>query len=257
MIKFGSLVVFALATFSLNAQISSGKTEDPKKEEAKIETPKVKRVPTEGTDELVLFGGGAYAKTFRELKENVSPYGDPLGERINESGLGAFSFQFGMRNRINHSLSYEAGLSFDKYGEEYSYKATEDDSAFSYTNKYAFVSIPIQLFYTYGKDFRFFIGGGIQPMLATKFTYEQTVTDSLGNQTSSKVQSTEQMAGVSLNFIASAGIQWRFSKVMSLYFVPMYAYGLTNTYSKQEPYKHYVRGLHYRFGITLHIPNKD
>jgi hypothetical protein len=255
--KFGSLVVFAWATLGLNAQISSGKVEEPKKEETKVKAPKEKRVPTEGTEELVLFGGAAYAKSFRELKENVSPYGDPLGERANETGINVFSYQLGARNRINHFLSYEAGLSFDKYGEAYKYNATEDDSTFSYTNKYAFVSLPIQVFYTYGKDFRFFIGGGIQPMLATKFTYEEKYTDSLGSESSSKIRSTERMAGVSLNLVASAGIQWRFSKALSLYFIPMYAYGITNSYAKQEPYKHYVRGLHYRFGITLHIPNKE
>jgi hypothetical protein len=55
--KFGSIVVVAFATFGLNAQISSGKVEEPKKEETKVKTPKEKRVPTEGTEELVLFGG--------------------------------------------------------------------------------------------------------------------------------------------------------------------------------------------------------
>jgi hypothetical protein len=82
-------------------------------------------------------------------------------EAFNATGIGVFSFQLGARNRINHFLSYEAGLSFDKYGEAYKYNATEDDSTFSYTNKYSFVSLPIQVFYTYGKDLRFFIGNAL------------------------------------------------------------------------------------------------
>lgn len=248
--KVKLLCSFVVITHAMFGQISSGKTEEPKAPEVKP-----RRIPTEGLNEFTVYGGVGIAKTFRILKENEAPFGDPVGTRANETEVRLWTYQLGVRNRFAKSWSYDAGLMIDRYGEDYSYDHPTTDSSFSYQNRYSFVAVPIQLFYTYGKDFRWFVGGGIQPMLVTGFNYTQQDADSLGNETETEYATLEGLNGIGFNLIASAGVQWRWNQAMSVYFCPSYAYGLVNTFDKQEPYKHYVRGLNFKFGLAFHFPD--
>lgn len=251
--RIGIVLVMSVVASVSVAQISTGKVEEPKKEP--VQPVKSPRVPTIGLDETVYFGGVSITQSFRKLEENVAPYGDPIGFRADETPLTKTGFQIGMRNRFHELATYEVGLSWDKYGEKYAFQATEDDSSFNYTNTYSYISLPIQAFLTYGKDLRVFIGGGIQPQLAMNHLYEENYSDSLGGNFSRTVRTADRMNGFSLHLLASAGVQWRFSKLFSLYAIPTYGYALTSTLGKQESYKHYVRAWNFRFGLTLHIPN--
>jgi len=253
MVKLGIVSISCLFLTSIYGQIGSGKVEEPKKDTAK--TVRVKRVPTDGMDETVYFAGMNINQSFRKLEENVSPYGDPLTYRVDETPLLRTGFQIGMRNRFHSLASYEVGLSWDKFGETYNYQAEEDDSSFTYTNTYSYISLPVQVYVTQGKDLRYFVGGGIQPMLAMKNTYEERYTDSLGGQFETIVKRADGMSGLTVNLLVSAGVQWRFSKLFSLYAIPSYVYGLTSTFGKQESYRHYIRSWNFRCGLTLHIPN--
>lgn len=253
MIKFGLVVMACLFLTSSYAQIGTGKVEEPKKDTAK--TVRVKRVPTDGMDETVYFAGMNINQSFRKLEENVAPYGDPLAYRVDEVPLLRTGFHLGMRNRFHSLVTYEVALSWDKFGETYNYQAEEDDSSFTYTNTYSYISLPVQVYLTHGKDLRYFVGGGIQPMLAMKYAYEEKYTDSLGGQFESTIKSADRMSGLTVNLLVSAGVQWRFSKLFSLYAIPSYVYGLTSTFGKEESYKHYIRAWNFRCGLTLHIPN--
>ncbi len=245
--------VVILSFSSVFGQISSGKKEPVVVKEVEIDTIP-RRIPSDGLNEFTIYIGAGRNYTSRLLKPNSEPFGKELGERANETGIKIWTYQFGVRNRLNQFLSYDAALALDKYGETYLFESELNDSSYSYTNTYSFISVPIQLFATYGKDFRWFIGGGIQPQIIAGYRQETVIQNALGTKTETTLKTTEGLNGTTFSAIFSAGFQWRWNQRGSVYFTPSYVFGLTNTYAKQEAYQYFIRGFNLKFGVAFHIP---
>lgn len=254
------LTLLIFSPFANQAQISTGKVEDPKKKTT--ESVKERKTnpntydPDGGLMDFTAFIGAGYSIGSHRLAENGDLFGKPIGKRADEKMENRWTYQVGVRNRIHKFLSFEAGLSIDRYGESYTYDSPTSDSAYSYDRTYNMLALPIQVYFTYGKRVQFLAGAGIQPFIPMGMRTSVTIKDSLGNNVSPKDDSKtiEGLSGAGINVLFSAGLQYRFSKYASVYAIPCYSIGLTNIYGKQEPHKEWLDALNIRFGLALHFP---
>jgi hypothetical protein len=136
----------------------------------------------------MLYLGAGLNHSFRNLQSNKVPFGEPLGQRVNEQAIDLWTFHLGYKQTLAKHFQIDAGLHFDKFGETYNYQDPFNDSAFSYTNRYAFIGLPIQFNLTFGQRLVFSVGGGIQPMLATSYKSEQEITDANKNVTKEELE---------------------------------------------------------------------
>lgn len=258
------LTLLIFSPFVNHAQISTGKVGETKK---KTETepgkeakdPSTKYDPEKNMFDFTVFLGAGYSIGSHRLEENGDLFGREIGERANEKMVNRWTYQVGVRNRINRFLSFEAGLSIDRYGESYDYKSTalNNDSAYSYERSYNMLALPIQLYFTYGKRVQLLAGVGIQPYIPLGMTTETSIMDSVGNDISPEkdAKTIEGLNSAGISLLFSAGVQYRFSKYVSAYVIPAYSLGLTNIYSRQEPHKEWLNALNIRFGLAIHFPD--
>jgi hypothetical protein len=197
--------------------------------------------------------GAGLNHSFRNLQSNKTPFGEPLGQRANEESIDVWTFHLGYRQTLSKHCQIDAGLNFDKFGEMYRFQDPLSDSAFTYTNRYAFIGLPIQFNLTFGQRLVFSLGGGIQPMLATSYKTEQEITDANKNVTTNSYSSLTALNGFGCNLLISAGINYRCNKNIGVYLQPTYSHGLINTFEKQAAYKHYTRGNNFKFGLIFFL----
>ncbi len=256
------LTLLICSPFVNIAQISTGKVKDSNK---KAETKKDEKDsdgkydPDKGLLDFTVFLGAGYSFGSHKIEPNGDLFGKPIGTRADEKMVNRWTYQGGIRNRINRFLSIEAGLSYDRYGESYSYKSTipGNDSAYSYNRKYNMLAIPVQLYFTYGKRVQFLAGAGIQPFIPLSLKSKITYKDFKGNETTSEPRTVEGFNSAGFSVLFSAGVQYRFSKYASVYFIPAYSIGLTNIFGKQEPHRQWFNALNLRFGMAIHFPEMN
>ena len=254
------LTLLIFSPFVNHAQISTGKVGDTKKKAAtesgkEAKDPSAKYDPEANMLDFTVFIGAGYSIGSHRLEENGDLFGRPIGIRADEKMVNRWTYQAGVRNRINKYLSFEAGLSIDRYGESYSFESETTDSVYSYDRKYNMLALPVQLYFTYGKRVQFLAGVGFQPYIPLSMKTQYTIIDSLGTDVSPEELTTiEGMNSAGISLLFSAGVQYRFSKYVSAYLIPAYSLGLTNIYSRQEPHKEWLNALNIRFGVALHFP---
>ncbi|WP_341899720.1 hypothetical protein [Fluviicola taffensis] len=256
------LTLLIFSPFVNHSQISTGKVEDTKKkqaEESKKEekAPRKKYDPDAGLMDFTAFIGAGYSIGSHKIEPNGDLFGRPVGLRADEKMVNRWTYQLGIRNRIHKYFSIEAGLSIDRYGESYQFESTVagNDSSYSYDRKYNMLALPIQVYFTYGKQVQFLAGAGIQPYIPLSLKTKTTAMDSLGN--SLDIPDTRTIEGLNsagINLLFSAGVQYRFSRFASVYLIPSYSLGLSNIYGKQEPHKEWLNALNIRFGLAVHFP---
>lgn len=250
------LAGFIVIALPVTGQISSGKVEEKtvvEEEDKPEKAEKPARVPTEGMDEFVFYFGAGRVYANRNLESNKEPFGAPLGARADETGLKAWSFQAGVRNRVSRFISYDAGFALDRFGESYEYDDPDTDSTFSYTSRYSYYAMPIQVFFTYGKDLRVFAGGGIQPQLLAGFRQEQKWNTTLGSTGEATLKGKDGFNEFGMGLIMSCGFQWRLNRNTSLYVLPSWVWNLTSTFDDQSDYIHKAESFNLKFGITVHL----
>ncbi len=234
------------------AQITSPKPQAPAVEI--IDIPDT--TPPRKNSIYTFYLGAGRNNSFRRLTSNDYPYGKALGYRADEEHLKVWSYEAGIRTKLSEHLQLDAGLSLARSGEKYKSVPTDpsNDSAYAYENRYAFVSIPIQIYGTIGDDFKLYGGGGFETGIVAAYNKELTLTDSIGNSTTTKTNTPEALAGIILSARLSGGIQWKWNKNFGLYVNYTYQFGLTSTYAKQDPYKHYIHAGGVRFGMYFNLP---
>lgn len=257
------LTLLIFSPFVNQAQISTGKVEGTKKKAAtesgkEAKDPSTKYNPETGMMDFTVFIGAGYSIGSHKLAENGDLFGRPIGIRADEKMVNRWTYQAGVRNRINKFLSFEAGLSIDRYGESYEYKSTVqgNDSTYSFDRKYNMLALPVILYFTYGKRVQVLAGVGFQPYIPMGMRTKYTITDAKGSDVSpaEDARTIEGLNSAGINLLFSAGVQYRFNKYMSAYVLPAYSKGLTNIYSKQEPHKEWLNALNIRFGMAFHFP---
>lgn len=254
------LTLLIFSPFVNHAQISTGKVESTKKKAAtesdkESKDPDGKYDPDKGLMDFTAFIGAGYSIGSHKIEPNGDLFGRPLGIREDEKMVNRWTYQIGIRNRVHRFLSVEAGLSIDRYGESYEFKSETTDSTYSYDRKYNMLALPIQVYFTYGKQVQFLAGAGIQPYIPLSMKTQTTIMDSLGRDVSPEdLKTIEGLNSAGINLLFSAGVQYRFSKYASAYLIPSYSLGLTNIYGKQEPHKEWLNALNIRFGMAFHFP---
>jgi hypothetical protein len=254
------LTLLIFSPFVNHAQISSGKVESTKKKAASesgkaAKDPENKYDPDKGLMDFTAFIGAGHSFGSHKIEPNGDLFGRPLGIRAEEKMVNRWTYHAGIRNRVHRYLTIEGGLSIDRYGESYAFKSETTDSAYSYDRKYNMLTLPIQVYFTYGKQVQFLAGAGIQPYIPLSMKTKTTIINSINNDISPDETSTiEGLNSAGINLMFSAGVQYRFSKYASLYVIPSYSLGLTNIYGRQEPHKEWLNALNIRFGVAVHFP---
>ena len=177
------------------------------------------------------------------LTQNTSFLTVPLGERANESSLKVWSYQLGLCSPLTKKLSFDGGLAMIQTGEQYAWSSTVTDSSYTYTTKYRYFGMPLQIKYQTGKDFVFFIGAGVMPQLFQSYQQEIAWTDSLGNAGKETLNDESMCQSFVISAIASTGLQLHFKSNYGLRFSLNYRYQLTNTYGPYQYFKHYSTGI--------------
>lgn len=254
------LTLLIFSPFVNHAQISTGKVESTKKKSAaesgkEGKDPGTKYDPDKGLMDFTAFIGAGYSIGSHKIEPNGDLFGRPVGIRADEKMVNRWTYQAGIRNRVHRFLSIEAGLSIDRYGESYTFDSPTTDSAYSYDRKYNMLALPVQLYFTHGKQVQFLAGAGIQPYIPLSMKTKTTIADSLGRDVSpEEIKTIEGLSSAGINLLFSAGVQYRFSKYASAYLIPSYSMGLTNIFGKQEPHKEWLNALNIRFGVAVHFP---
>ena len=248
--KYFSLLSLIMVVFVSNSQIEMSK--EATKENKKKEKKKEAELPEGYVSSTEVYFQGNWSSTNRKLIPNDGFFGDSLGERANETSIGAWSAGIGLRNSINKWLTWEGGISFFQNGENYLFESDESDSLFTYKNNYMYIGMPLKLFYTYGNKIQLMVGAGVVPQMFLQ--YRQTSSYQFSDGTPSEQEIVKTKIGYN-SFVMSAvlnlGVKYKASDRVSLYVMPEYKYQLTSSYDKKASYKHYGRSLGLNFGLSI------
>lgn len=232
---------------------------EPKKEETKkVEDPLVKKAGKESKREVdnqtQLYFNTNWSNSYRKLSPNSGLFAGELGKRVDEKNANFWSFGLGFRNKLSEHLQLSAGLGFVKNGEKYAFVGT--DTSFNYVSTYRYVSMPIVLNFTYGKDIQFFVGAGFMPQMTLKYTQEQNWTnpDQVKSSYTVKLKGTDPSFNpVTVSALFNAGVQLKYSQFWSIYLSPEVRYQLSSSYSKTSPFVHKAYTIGFNVGLTYQL----
>lgn len=242
------LLCFGASAFG---QIETGKVQTP--EQKKEEKKKEKTVKTQRTanynPSTVLYMGGSLGAGFRTLVSNKGYFGDPLGERANETPLFTGGAAIGMKTRLANHLYLDFGLALAKYGESYDYKSA--DSSYSYKTSYTHFAIPIKLQFVTGQRVKFIAGAGLQPQMFLAYSQKIKWTDTENVNGDRTIRDAKDFNFFTIAAVANVGIEWQFAQNVSVYLLPEFRMQLNSTYGKQASYIH--KGMFYgaQFGLSF------
>lgn len=244
-ILFLSFFFISLTSFGQIQVGGDAKEEKPEKKEKPVKLEQEKK----SDDSTEVFFGTNWSQTNRRLETNDNIFGDTIGARANEVGIGAWSFGLGIRTKLNKFLLFEGGISYMKNGETYNFQGT--DTSHTYTNKYSFIGMPLKLYYYYEvKDFRFQIGIGGIPQMALKFKQDSKTIDTEGTETSESIETKVGMNSFVISAVANIGIQYEFMPTWSIYVSPEYRVQLNSSYLTSNKFKHFGNALGVSFGLV-------
>lgn len=199
----------------------------------------------------VVFFTANWSHTNRKLIENDGFFGDSLGMRADEEGIGSWSYNLGVRTRIKNYLEWEGGLSFMTNGEKL--KVSNEDTSFNYTTRYSFISMPIKLYYSYGEDIRFFAGAGVVPQMFMRTKQSISYLNEAGESVKEENVYKSGYTSFAFSVVFNLGVEISMGERLGLLILPEYKHQLTSTYVKNDSYKHYGRSLGVSFGLTMKL----
>lgn len=249
-------VVFALLTSTtLLSQIIT--KEEPKKEE--IEKKELiekadEKPPRELDNQTSVYFNTNWSVTSRNLSENEGLFAEEIGKRADEVNANFWSFGIGIRADLKKNLRFSTGLGLVRNGEKYSFVGA--DSSFNYTTTYNYISMPLILDFVFGNDLKFSFGAGLMPQMMLNYKQEQTWVNSVNT----KGENTIKLKGTDQNFnpfiisaVVNAGVQYKYGKYWSLYFMPEARFQLPSTYSKNYPYVQKAVAIGFNLGLAYQL----
>ncbi len=186
----------------------------------------------------------------RTLESNPEFLNKPIGERANETKINLWSYSIGVAAPISKNFVFDGGLSFIQNGEQYAWQSSTSDSSFNYETKYRYIGMPLQVKFQTGKNFQFFIGGGLIPQMQVAYLQTQNWTDSLGGQDDAKIKTYSNLNSFVLTAVGSAGIVLNFQNKFGLRLSAQYRRQLTDSYTKYNGYLHNTSAIGFTFGLT-------
>lgn len=220
-----------------------------KKKEKKSESDstKVKKEPT-GTS---IYFVSNWSATNRSLTENGDLFGEPLGERANETGLNTWSFGLGFQNEFAKHFMWDGGISFLRNGESYSFVGT--DTAYSYQTTYSYISMPLRVNYVIGKDFKFYAGGGLVPQMFLGYKQDRQWTRADNSEESETIKSKSGYNSFVISAVVNVGMMMNFNNGWSLLVSPEARFQLNSSYMNQDAYVHKGKAYGVTFGLVRHL----
>lgn len=244
-ISFLTLLIFLPLYMQAQVELSKETSKEEKKKKEK------KEYVSDGTTEVFLLLNGSF--TTRKLVPNEGFFGDSLGERANETGLGTLSYGIGIRNEISEHFKWEGGISFLQNGEKYSFNSEVNDSSYAYDYTYRYIGMPIKLYYTYGNSIQLMAGVGVLPQMfihqRQRVQYTTAENDSFEEELKTKIGFNSFVMSTVFNL----GASFKLGESWSITVLPEYRLQLSSSLAKNAPYKHYGRALGLNLGITLHL----
>ncbi|MDX2361117.1 MAG: hypothetical protein QNK23_09940 [Crocinitomicaceae bacterium] len=239
----GVLMLIAVNSSYAQVEISAESTKKEKKKKDRGE-----RTKDNGTS---VFGTVNWSYTTRKLVENDGLFGKPLGERAYETNLNTWSFELGLRNKLNQYLSWEGGISYMKNGESYSYEGA--DSTYSYETRYSYVGMPLKLLFTYGEKIKLIVGAGVVPQMFVGYKQDREWTTTLGSSSDEEFKTKTGYSSFVISAVMNVGIQVNLGGRWSALFMPEYKIQLTSSDDKSSAYKHFGRSLGFNVGLVLDL----
>ena len=192
-----------------------------------------------------------WSSTSRKLVVNDGLFGDSLGERANEVKDKYWSFGLGFRSDFSKHFMWEGGVSFQQNGEKYNYYGT--DTSYHYRSKYMYISMPIKMYFKYGKSFRAIAGVGVVPQMFVKFKQSLDWTGPVTNNGNEVVKTTIGYNPFVVSAVFNVGVEMDFSEKITFFLIPEYKVQLTSSYLRNNSYKHFGRSLGFNVGFAIDI----
>ncbi len=251
---FPFLFLSLLINFNAFSQVVTGdeKEVDNYTEETEVEV----KEPREMDSVTQLYFNANWSNTFRSLTPNGDLFGEELGVREDETSANFWSYSLGLRNQLGKHFLFEVGLGLVRNGEKYAYSEILTDSAFSYTTKYTFISMPIVAYYTYGKEIKLMAGAGIVPQLFMSQVQDQNITTANNTKSKEEVKvksGTPEHTSFTSSAVFRIGVQLQYSPFWSIYVMPEYRMQLGSTYGKTSPYLHKATAIGFNLGLTYQL----
>jgi len=250
--KFILITVLLFFVDAVVAQVLIGapevKSKNKSQNKQKATELKLNSIAETGTRVYVLSN---WSNSSRTLTENTGLYGDPLGERANETAAQVWSFGLGIQNDLTKHFFWDAGISYVKNGENYSFQL--GDSSFMYQTRYQYIAMPLRLNYQIQKNrFHFYIGIGLMPQMY--LTSKRTVDWTKGNQSNAFEEViSEKTAPVVLSGLLNLGVLVDLKKGFSLVISPEMRIQFNSSYDQYQSYVHKNRSMGISFGLTKKI----
>ena len=192
-----------------------------------------------------------WSKSYRLLEKNGDIYGDTLGIRTDEKNLTTWSFGIGMQSQINKHVMWDGGIALLRNGESYSF--TGSDSTFASQTYYSYISMPVRINYTIGKEIKFYVGAGFIPQMFTGYRQEQQWTTSLDAKVEETIKTKNGYNSFVLSSVFNVGIILSFQNNWSLIVSPEARIQLNSSYEKLNGFIHKGRAFGITFGLTRNL----
>lgn len=193
-------------------------------------------------------------QSFRTLQSNPDFLNPPLGERANEKPTPLWSYGLGIRAGILPFLRIDAGINFLQNGEAYDFQSTINDSSYHAVSHFRYIGMPLSLHFTWGNQFRFFVGPGINPLLFNSYYQKFDYTTELGSPFKGKFkEKSNAYASFVLQVKAEAGVEYIGEKGLGMFAKCSYRRQLTNSYGKYSGFIHKSYGFGFSLGIVKNI----
>lgn len=243
--------VLIMNGFGAFSQVEISKENSAKEEKERKKTKTKELIEKDSLSATSLYFNSNWSYTPRRLEVNEGLFGDSLGERANETAGNRWSFGLGFRNQIHKHIALEGGLSFMRNSEKYNFEGV--DTAFSYVTEYSYLALPIKVYYTYGKEFKFLGGVGITPQMFVRYKQDRNWKTTEGNEESETIKTTTGFNSFTISATISAGVQIELGKRVSVQVIPEYRIQLNSSNTKQDSYKHYARAIGVNAGIVVRL----
>lgn len=253
------LLAVLFYTNSAISQILIGEpTSTTKKEEKKrtgtLKTDTTGRKKNESTTAAYLVTN--WSKSYRLLERNGDVYGDTLGIRADEKNVTTWSFGIGMQSQINKHLMWDGGISLLRNGESYSYAPAANlnsDTTYSSQTYYSYISMPVRINYTIGKDIKLYAGVGLIPQMFTGYRQEQQWTTTTNAKVEETIKTKNGYNSFVLSSVFNLGLIINFQNNWSLMISPEVRIQLTSSYQKLDGFVHKGRAYGVTFGLTRNL----
>lgn len=251
MTRFSISFWLFFASFSGFSQITIGESNSEKIESSVEETQKKKKKVRELDGQTAIYMVANWSNTFRTLTENGDLFGDPLEKRADETSLNTWSFGFGLRNRFHENFFWDGGLAYNRNGEQYLFNGS--DTMFAYQSFYNYISMPMRINASLGKDFKWSAGAGLVPQMFSSYRQEQqwkTSTNSSGDET---IKTKSGYTSFVLSAVFNVGLTIDFKNNWAVMVSPEARFQLNSSYSEISPYIHKGRSYGVTFGLIRNL----